>query len=78
MRPSFPPFPINRFRPDCNRNEILSRSNCAQVESVASLYYFGLQPIVLESWITSLTMLRNASIGASGMGIDIKKVTLLP
>ena len=25
-----------------------------------SLYYFGLQPIVLESWITSLTLLRNA------------------
>ena len=43
-----------------------------------SLYYFGLQPIVLESWITSLTLLRNACIGASGMGIDIKKVTLLP
>ena len=42
-----------------------------------SLYYFGLQPIVLESWITSLTLLRNACIGASGMGIDIKKVTLL-
>ena len=41
------------------------------------LYYFGLQPIVLESWITSLTLLRNACIGASGMGIDIKKVTLL-
>ena len=35
LRPSFPPFSINRFRPDCNRNEILSRSNCAQVESVA-------------------------------------------
>ena len=43
-----------------------------------SLYYFGLQPIVLKSWITSLTLLRNACIGASGMGIDIKKVTLLP
>ena len=42
------------------------------------LYYFGLQPIVLKSWITSLTLLRNACIGASGMGIDIKKVTLLP
>ena len=41
-------------------------------------YYFVLQPIVLESWITSLTLLRNACIGASGMGIDIKKVTLLP
>ena len=24
-------------------------------------HYFGLQPIVLESWITSLTLLRNAS-----------------
>ena len=35
LRPSFPPFSIYRFRPDCNRNEILSRSNCAQVESVA-------------------------------------------
>jgi len=23
-------------------------------------HYFGLQPIVLESWITSLTLLRNA------------------
>ena len=35
LRPSFPPFSIYRFLPDCNRNEILSRSNCAQVESVA-------------------------------------------
>ena len=35
LRPSFPPFSIYRFRPDCYRNEILSRSNCAQVESVA-------------------------------------------
>ena len=35
LRPSFPPFSIYRFRPDCNRNEILSRSNCAQVESLA-------------------------------------------
>jgi hypothetical protein len=35
LRPSFPPFSIYRFRPDCNWNEILSRSNCAQVESVA-------------------------------------------
>ena len=35
LRPSFPPFSIDRFLPDCNRNEILSRSNCAQVESVA-------------------------------------------
>ena len=35
FRPSFPPFSIYRFRPDCNRNEILSRSNCAQVESLA-------------------------------------------
>ena len=35
LRPSFPPFSINRFLPDCNRNEILSRSNCAQLESVA-------------------------------------------
>ena len=26
---------IYRFLPDCNRNEILSRSNCAQIESVA-------------------------------------------
>ena len=26
LRPSFPPFSINRFLPDCNRNEILSRS----------------------------------------------------
>ena len=34
LRPSFPPFSIYRFRPDCNRNNILSRSNCAQVESV--------------------------------------------
>ena len=42
------------------------------------LYYFGLQPIVLKSWITSLTLLRNACIGASGMGIDVTKVTLLP
>ena len=25
-----------------------------------SLYYFGLQPIILESWITSLSLLRNA------------------
>ncbi len=35
LRPSFPPFSIYRFLPDCNRNEILSRSNCAQLESVA-------------------------------------------
>lgn len=35
LRPSFPPFSLYRFLPDCNRNEILSRSNCAQVESVA-------------------------------------------
>ena len=35
LSPSFPPFSIYRFLPDCNRNEILSRSNCAQVESVA-------------------------------------------
>ena len=35
LRPSFPPFSIYRFLPECNRNEILSRSNCAQVESVA-------------------------------------------
>ncbi len=35
LRPSFPPFSIYRFCPDCNWNEILSRSNCAQVESVA-------------------------------------------
>ena len=35
LRPSFPSFSIYRFRPDCNRNEILSRSNCVQVESVA-------------------------------------------
>lgn len=35
LRPSFPPYSIYRFRPDCNWNEILSRSNCAQVESVA-------------------------------------------
>ena len=35
LRPSFPPFSIYRFLPDCNRNEILSRSNCAQVESMA-------------------------------------------
>ena len=35
LRPSFPPFSIYRFLPDCNRHEILSRSNCAQVESVA-------------------------------------------
>ena len=35
FRPSLPPFSIYRFLPDCNRNEILSRSNCAQVESVA-------------------------------------------
>ena len=35
LRPSFPPFSIYRVLPDCNRNEILSRSNCAQVESVA-------------------------------------------
>ena len=35
LRPRFPPFSIYRFLPDCNRNEILSRSNCAQVESVA-------------------------------------------
>ena len=34
LRPSFPPFSIYRLLPDCNRNEILSRSNCAQVESV--------------------------------------------
>ena len=34
-RPSFPPFSIYRFRPDSNRNEILSRSNCVQVESEA-------------------------------------------
>ena len=37
LRQSFPPFSIYRFRPDCNRNEILSRSNCAQVESVATI-----------------------------------------
>ena len=35
LRPSFPPFSIYRLLLDCNRNEILSRSNCAQVESVA-------------------------------------------
>ena len=33
LRPSFPPFSIYRFLPDCNRNEILSRSNCAQAPS---------------------------------------------
>ena len=33
LRPSFPPFSIYHFRPDCNRNEILSRSNCAQAPS---------------------------------------------
>ena len=26
LRPSFPPFSIYRFRPDCNRNEILKSS----------------------------------------------------
>ena len=35
LRPSFPPFSIYRFHPDCNRNVMFSRSNCAQVESVA-------------------------------------------
>ena len=35
LRPSFPPFSIYRFQPDCKRNEMLSRSNCAQVESAA-------------------------------------------
>ena len=35
LRPSFPPFSIYCFLPDSNRQEILSRSNCAQVESVA-------------------------------------------
>ena len=35
LRPSFPPFSIYRFLPDSNRNEILSRSNCVQVESEA-------------------------------------------
>ncbi len=33
LRPSFPPFSIYRFLPDCNRKEILSRSNCAQAPS---------------------------------------------
>ena len=33
LRPSFPPFSIYRFLPDCNRNEILSRFNCAQAPS---------------------------------------------
>ena len=33
LRPSFPPFSIYRFLPDSNRNEILSRSNCAQAPS---------------------------------------------
>ena len=33
LRPSFPPFSIYRFLPDCNRKKILSRSNCAQAPS---------------------------------------------
>ena len=33
LRPSFPLFSIYRFLPDCNRNEILSRFNCAQAPS---------------------------------------------
>ena len=33
LRPSFPPFSIYCFLPDSNRNEILSRSNCAQAPS---------------------------------------------
>ena len=39
LRPSFPPFSIYRFLPDCNRNEILSRSNCSQEGSVAIIIW---------------------------------------
>ena len=40
LRPSFPPFSIYRFLPDCNRKEILSRSNCAQAPSNGFLSFF--------------------------------------
>ena len=35
LAPEFSTFLIYRFLPDCNRNEVLSRSNCAHVKSEA-------------------------------------------
>lgn len=57
LRPSFPPFSIYRFRPDNNRNEILSRSNCAQAPSNGFLssfvsFYFLSFLMLIYSFIT--------------------------
>ena len=57
LRPSFPPFSIYRFLPDCNRNEILLRSNCAQAPSNGFLssfvpFYFLSFLMLIYSFIT--------------------------
>lgn len=35
LQPTFPPFSLYWLQPDCSRKVMLSRSNCAQVDSVA-------------------------------------------
>ena len=78
LRPSFPPFSIYRFLPDYNRNEILSRSNCAQVESVAIIIGAkrdGL-PSSSNNVITTLQNIKRASLHSKRLHLECKEALI--
>ena len=50
---------VNELQATGNVNMVYRNLKADKIRKRIS-YYFVLQPIVLESWITSLTLLRNA------------------
>ena len=60
LRPSFPPFSITASVLIAIGMRYYHVPIAHRSKAWLSLYYFGLQSIVLKSWITSLTLLRNA------------------
>lgn len=67
--------PIYRFRPDCNRNEILSRSNCAQVESVAII--IGAKRNGCPSSSNNVSCSQSANLGKNNEPIQDQLLSLI-